>query len=144
VKTTSVLPPGRTLHQQAERGITLPEAQPKEVKSEPRRAIHASRGCSNGDQQPEGVEGDCTDRLLVKADELLRRGDVGGARLVLERALGEGSELAAFRLAETYDPKRLSAWGVLGTKPDPGKARQLYERACAAGIQCKRGSALRR
>jgi hypothetical protein len=150
VKTTSVLPdPGRALHQAGRApsvfgNITLPEAEPKEVKGQPGRAIRAGNGCWNADRQPQGVEGDCTDGWLVKADELLRRGDVGGARLVLERALREGSELAAFRLAETYDPKRLSAWGVIGTKPDTAKARQLYERACAAGIQCEGVFALRR
>jgi hypothetical protein len=60
--------------------------------------------------------------------------------------LREGSEVAAFRLAETYDPKRLSEWRVIGTKPDIAKARQLYERAFAAGIHLarERVSALRR
>jgi TPR repeat protein len=72
---------------------------------------------------------------LIRGDELLRIGDVSGARLVLDRALRSGNALAAFKLAETYDRKRLSEWRVVGVKPDPAKARELYERAHASGIE---------
>jgi TPR repeat protein len=72
---------------------------------------------------------------LIRGDELLRIGDVSGARLVFDRALRSGNALAAFKLAETYDRKRLSEWRVVGVKPDPAKARELYERAHASGIE---------
>ena len=67
-------------------------------------------------------------RMLVRADALLRSGDISGARLVLERALEEGSSLAAFTLAETYDPTRLSLWRVRGIQGDREKAQRLYDR----------------
>jgi hypothetical protein len=70
---------------------------------------------------------------LAKAEELLSRGDIAGARLILEHLLRAGSAAAAFKLAETYDPGRLSAWRVYGVRGDPQKARELYEMAFAGG-----------
>jgi hypothetical protein len=73
-------------------------------------------------------------KQLAKADELLGRGDIAGARLVLQQASG-ASPAAAFKLGETYDPSRLAAWRVLGVRAEPGKARELYQRAYAGGIR---------
>src|SRR5829696_6065274 len=42
-------------------------------------------------------------KQLGKAEELLRVGDIVGARWVLEHALPRGNPLVAFKLAETYD-----------------------------------------
>jgi hypothetical protein len=72
---------------------------------------------------------------LARADELLRRGDVAGARLLLEHLLSTGSPAVAFKLAETYDPKRLSAWRVFGIRADPRRADELYQRAQAGGVK---------
>jgi TPR repeat protein len=74
------------------------------------------------------------DRLLVRADELFRRGDVSGARLLLERSMEAGHARAAFLLAETFDPHVLSRLGALGIRGDAAKARELYDRARSLGI----------
>jgi hypothetical protein len=68
---------------------------------------------------------------LTKADELLQRGDVAGARLLLEYLLSTGSAAVAFKLAETYDPKRLADLKVFGLRGDPQKAQELYQKAQA-------------
>ena len=73
-------------------------------------------------------------RLLARADTLLQAGDISGARLVLERAVAEGSAVATFKLAETYDPRQLARWNALGVQGDWARAQALYERAQAAGI----------
>ena len=73
-------------------------------------------------------------RLLARADTLLQAGDISGARLVLERAVAEGSAVATFKLAETYDPGELARWNTLGVQGDWARAHALYERAQAAGI----------
>ncbi|MHC2258094.1 archaellum component FlaC [Bradyrhizobium embrapense] len=73
--------------------------------------------------------------LVLRASALLRQGDVGAARLVLERAVEMGSAQASFALAETYDPLVLAKWGTYGTRGDASKARALYARADAAGIK---------
>jgi TPR repeat protein len=75
------------------------------------------------------------DRLVTRADALLRTGDVSGARLLLERSMDAGNARAAFLLAETFDPHVLSKLGALGIRSDPNKARELYARALALGMR---------
>lgn len=73
-------------------------------------------------------------RLLSRAALLIAQGDIGGARVVLERAAETGSASALFALAETFDPAILAAWGTVGTQGDPAWARELYAKAAAGGI----------
>ena len=77
-------------------------------------------------------------RLLARARLLLELGDIVTARVALERATESGSPIAAFALAETYDPAVLSAWGAVGTRSDSAKARQLYATAAAGGVEAAR------
>ena len=74
-------------------------------------------------------------RLLERAHALLGEGNIGAARVVLERAAETGSAQASFRLAETYDPLILSTWGTYGTRGDATKARELYAKAYDGGIK---------
>ena len=74
-------------------------------------------------------------KLIVRARALLGQGNIAAARIVLERATEMGSAQASFTLAETYDPVILSAWGTYGTRGDATKARELYAKAHAGGIQ---------
>ena len=73
--------------------------------------------------------------LLARANALLRQGDISGARLLLEHALERGSARAVFILAETYDARVLQSWRARGISGDLTKARELYERAQAGGIE---------
>ena len=73
--------------------------------------------------------------LLARASALLGQGNIGAARIVLERAVETGSAQASFMLAETYDPLVLSKWKTYGTRGDVTKARELYAKALAGGIQ---------
>lgn len=81
-----------------------------------------------------GLPADARRRLTARAEELLKAGDISGARLLLERALEGGEERAALLLAQTYDPAVLSTWRNIGVRGDEEKARALYRRAEAAGI----------
>jgi hypothetical protein len=85
-------------------------------------------------------------RLVARASVLLGRGDIGSARIVLERAVEAGNAQARFALAETYDPLVLRKWGAYGTLGDATKARDLYAGAQAGGIKeaKERFDALRR
>ena len=74
-------------------------------------------------------------RLIARASALLAQGNIGAARIVLERAAQNGSAQASFMLAETYDPVILSAWGTYGTRGEVTKAREFYVKANAGGIQ---------
>ena len=74
-------------------------------------------------------------RLTTRARALLAQGNIGAARIVLERAAEMGSAEASFALAETYDPHVLSTWGTYGTRGDASKARELYAKATVGGIR---------
>src|SRR6202022_2717893 len=74
-------------------------------------------------------------RRLARANALLRQADISGARPLLEHALERGSARAAFMLAETYDARVLQSWRARGISGDLTKARELYERAQAGGIE---------
>jgi hypothetical protein len=99
-----------------------------------------------GEPQPNPEDAAEVARLVALASVLLGRGDIGAARIVLERAAETGSAQASFTLAETYDPLILPKWGTYGTRGDATKARALYAKAEAGGIkQAKqRFDALRR
>src|SRR5216684_347484 len=74
-------------------------------------------------------------RLLARATAFLGQADISGARLLLQHALERGSARAAFMLAETYDAHVLQSWRAGGISGDRTKARELYERAQAGGIE---------
>lgn len=74
-------------------------------------------------------------RLLARANALLRQADISSARQLIELALARGSAQAAFMLAETYDPPVLESWRARGVAGDRAKARDLYQRAKAGGIE---------
>jgi hypothetical protein len=73
--------------------------------------------------------------LLARASALIGQGNIGAARIVLERAVETGSAQASYMLAETYDPLVLSTWKTYGTHGDVTKARELYAKALAGGVQ---------
>lgn len=67
--------------------------------------------------------------LLKRGEELLRTGDLAGARLLLQRAAEARDPVGALALATTYDPNVLAELGVRGVAGDPAKARSWYEKA---------------
>jgi hypothetical protein len=87
------------------------------------------------DVQPNSKKAAVAAALLARASALLGQGDIGAARIVLERAVEMGSVQASFSLAETYDPLILAKWGTLGTRGDAVRAQDLYAKADAAGIK---------
>jgi hypothetical protein len=108
---------------------TAPEAAPDltrkvAIRTEQSTPASAASG-SSADEQ----------RLLARANALLRQADISGARPLLEHALERGSAQAAFMLAETYDARVLQSWRARGISGDLAKARELYERAQAGGIE---------
>ena len=84
---------------------------------------------------PEALGNSEAARLMARASLLREQGNIGTARIVLERAAESGSAPALFALAETYDPLSLSAWGTFGTQGDVAKARELYAKALAGGVE---------
>jgi hypothetical protein len=71
--------------------------------------------------------------LLKRGEELVAAGQLGPARLVLQRAAEAGDSSAAFALAITYDPILLRGRVVIGVAPDGAMARAWYEKAKELG-----------
>jgi hypothetical protein len=67
--------------------------------------------------------------LMAKADRLIAKGDIVGARALYQRATELGSAPGALALGTTYDPNRLWSLGVLGLAGNKERARQWYRRA---------------
>src|SRR5260221_12211244 len=100
--------------------------------SDPKVAMATERSASTSAASRSLVD---EQRLLARANALLLQADISGARPLLEHALERGSARAAFMLAETYDARVLQSWRARGISGDPTKARELYERAQAGGIE---------
>jgi hypothetical protein len=64
--------------------------------------------------------------MLKRGDELMTNGDVAAARLMYQRAAEAGEAIAAFMLAETYDPLVLGKGGIA---PNIGLAQTWYAKA---------------
>lgn len=112
---------------------SLPDTiQPLPVAPTPVDQMTASPQTEIRNSPPNAVKAD--DRLIARAEELLSKGDVSGARLLLERSLASGNARAAFLMAETFDPNVLSRLRVLGIRGDAAKAQEFYARARALGI----------
>jgi hypothetical protein len=71
--------------------------------------------------------------LVARADRLLEKGDIVGARAIYQRAAELGDAAAALALGATYDPNRLWSLGALGLVGNKERARQWYQRASELG-----------
>ena len=98
-----------------------------------------TRAASEPPRAAVGLGNEEAAKLIALASALLSQGNIGAARIVLERASESGNAKASFMLAETYDPAILSAWGTYGTRGEAAKAREHYAKAHAAGIQEAKG-----
>ncbi|MGE7416217.1 hypothetical protein [Methylobacterium tarhaniae] len=102
-----------------------PEAAPLPPPASPAPALRPSLSAATPVAMPEpGAQA-----LVGRAEQLIRRGDISGARLMLERALSRNEPRAAYLLAQTYDPNVLRTWKVRGLQPDAERAQALYARA---------------
>src|SRR5262249_51610371 len=97
--------------------------------AQPRAAANAqARGASL-----RRLDRDEVANLLRRGDEMIAAGDIGPARLLLQRAAEAGDPRAAVLLATTYDPLLLETRGVIGVAPDIKMARSWYEKAQQLG-----------
>jgi hypothetical protein len=71
--------------------------------------------------------------LMKRAKSLLASGDIPPARLLLERAADAQEPIAAFLLAQTYDPEVLRSRDARSITPDLESARTWYQKAAQLG-----------
>jgi tetratricopeptide (TPR) repeat protein len=122
--------PGRTLAPTTDKQLALLPANDKPMITE--ENMPATRAARPAVVEVPGIPE--APRLMARASLLLSQGNVGAARIVLERAAETGSAPALFALAETYDPTTLAAWGTFGTQGDVARAQELYAKALAGGV----------
>jgi hypothetical protein len=67
--------------------------------------------------------------LRDRGNELLRRHDIGAARLFFIRAADGGDAASAVGVAKTFDPAFLRGIGAVGFNGDRGEAAYWYGRA---------------
>lgn len=79
------------------------------------------------------ISGTEENKLLTRANDLMQRGDITGARLLFEHLAFRGSALGAFALAQSYDPKHLQKLYVRGLAPDEKQANYWYRKAAELG-----------
>jgi hypothetical protein len=79
------------------------------------------------------IDDDAAKEFLTRANRLLDKGDIVGARTIYQRAAELGNGSAALALGATYDPNRLWSLGVLGLLGNRERARQWYLRAGELG-----------
>jgi TPR repeat protein len=80
--------------------------------------------------QPQKADG-----LLLRAQELLEKGDVEAARVLLRQAAEFGSGTAALKLGRTYDPAQSKALSYADSQTNSALAKAWYERALSLGTQ---------
>jgi TPR repeat protein len=71
--------------------------------------------------------------LLARAESLFKNGDFVSARLIFGELAERGSQKAALRMAQTYDPDVLKSFFIVGMTPHLEKARHWYTRAMELG-----------
>jgi hypothetical protein len=71
--------------------------------------------------------------LLKRGQDLVATGDISSGRLLLTRAAEAGEARASLAMARTFDAAVLATLGVVGTFPDPVKARAWYTKAAEQG-----------
>jgi hypothetical protein len=82
---------------------------------------------------PRRIDPDEVAALLKRAKGMIDVGDIGAARLLLERAAGANEPKAALLLAQTYDPAVLGTLDMRSITPDPAMARSWYQKAAELG-----------
>jgi hypothetical protein len=86
------------------------------------------------DPAPEKLDPLVAETMARRAAAMIKMGDIAAARVLLERPARGGYAQAIFALAETYDPRVLTHWGVHRPKGDMAQARILYGEALRGGV----------
>ncbi|HTO59745.1 MAG TPA: hypothetical protein VMM15_00675 [Bradyrhizobium sp.] len=73
-------------------------------------------------------------RMLARAAALVREGQIGSARALLELAARSRDPATYLALADTYNPKMLARWHAIGIPGDRSRALSLYQQAADAGM----------
>jgi hypothetical protein len=117
-------------------GAPRSEANTEAVVSADHTALHSQVPAvhtGNGATSPKTLDAETVAALTTRAKNLLALGDIGGARLLLERVANGQDATAALLLAQTYDPTVLGVRDTRSVSTDPVLARDWYRKAASLG-----------
>lgn len=116
------------------KSAVLSAASPTSAAKSAAPVSHASVHSETRKTLPKG-EATPESALMIKSGaELMANGDIAAARMMFQRAAEAGEAVAAYALAETYDPlvlKKLRTRGAIA--PDIARAQHWYEKARELG-----------
>jgi hypothetical protein len=118
--------------QLAPTALTSPTIETPDAGASPAVAPEAAAPAQ--DPAAEKLDPAAAEAMARRAAAMIKVGDIAAARALLERPARDGYAQAIFALAETYDPRMLTQWGVRGLKGDLGRARVLYGEALKGGV----------
>ena len=95
--------------------------------------VPAARAGNEAAAPPKTPDAETLAALMTRAKSLLTLGDIAAARLLLERAANARDAIAAFLLAQTYDPAVLGVRDTRSITADPVMARDWYRKAASFG-----------
>jgi hypothetical protein len=81
----------------------------------------------------QSLSGDLASSLMRRGQDFLATGDIAAARILFGRLADAGIADGVFAMAQTYDPRYLTAHKVIGVVGDESKARAFYQRAAQLG-----------
>jgi hypothetical protein len=117
-------------------GAPRSEANTEAVVSADHTALHSQVPAvhtGNGATSPKTLDAEPVAALTLRAKNLPALGDIGGARLLLERVANGQDATAALLLAQTYDPTVLGVRDTRSVSTDPVLARDWYRKAASLG-----------
>jgi len=81
------------------------------------------------------IETDFLTQMLIRdGNQLMRDGDILGARRLYEQAAADGNPEASLAMGRSFDPSYFEKLQVKTGKPDPATAFQWYKRALDGGL----------
>jgi hypothetical protein len=95
-------------------------------------AVPADRNAIHHAVKPQ-LDHERIELLIERSQELISEGDVGAARILLQRAAEAGDAHATLTLGGTYDPVILAKLQVHGVAANVSTARDWYKRASEFG-----------
>ncbi len=132
--------PPQTLSSNAEADAPLPQQKaekPEEKDPAPAQASEPAVAAATPPPVPPPAAAAAPDaaQYFQRGQLMLSSGNIGAARLLLERAAELGNGEAALLLGSTYDAMRTLELHAAGVTPNAGLARRWYERAAALGTE---------
>jgi hypothetical protein len=132
-RTTNPVTPATVKNERATTGTAGREDIVSDNRTAQQSQLPPARTGNAGAAPPKALDAETLAALTARAKKMLELGDIGAARLLLERAANSQDATAAFLLARTYDPAVLGVRDARSVTPNLAMARDWYRKAANLG-----------